>query len=369
MKIYYLANARMPTERAHGIQIAKMCEALLAAGADITLVVPARGKKQLLQEYYGLSREISLVRVPVFPYALGFWIGSCSFMLSAFFFLFLKKLRGERFVVYTIDMDQFSFALVPFLSVPYFVEIHDTKPQGFLFSLLFRRALGILTINHIIKKKLCELFGISSEKILVSPNGIDVARFSLSPKANTGERRKIALSTGQFYDLKGLEIVPATARLLPDTQCILVGGTRDEFMHLTGIRDIPDNLEFVGKRPYPEIPAWLARADVLFVIGTKQNEYSYYHTSPMKLFEYLPTLRPIVAAHTPAIADMVSDKEVFFYEPDSAASFASAIQRALADGSHAPQVSAARSLAEKYSWKSRAEKVLSYLSQKRRGHR
>jgi len=29
MKLIYIANARIPTEKAHGIQIMKMCEALL----------------------------------------------------------------------------------------------------------------------------------------------------------------------------------------------------------------------------------------------------------------------------------------------------------------------------------------------------
>ena len=44
MKIYYVANARMPTEKAHGIQIAKMCEALIEAGAKVELIVPRRGR-------------------------------------------------------------------------------------------------------------------------------------------------------------------------------------------------------------------------------------------------------------------------------------------------------------------------------------
>ncbi|KKU57466.1 MAG: hypothetical protein UX81_C0035G0008, partial [Parcubacteria group bacterium GW2011_GWA2_47_12] len=82
MKIYYIANARMPTEKAHGIQIAKMSEALRAAGADVILVVPRRGEDGSLKNVYNLAADIPVVRVPVIPYAPSFIVGSASFMLS-----------------------------------------------------------------------------------------------------------------------------------------------------------------------------------------------------------------------------------------------------------------------------------------------
>jgi len=42
MKIIYLANIRIPTEKAHGLQVMKMCQAFQGAGADIKLVVAKR---------------------------------------------------------------------------------------------------------------------------------------------------------------------------------------------------------------------------------------------------------------------------------------------------------------------------------------
>ncbi|HRY62339.1 MAG TPA: hypothetical protein P5056_01035 [Candidatus Paceibacterota bacterium] len=42
MKISYLANIRIPTDRAHGIQIMKTCEALSSQGVVVELVVPSR---------------------------------------------------------------------------------------------------------------------------------------------------------------------------------------------------------------------------------------------------------------------------------------------------------------------------------------
>ena len=42
MKLLYIANARIPSEKAHPYQILKMCEAFAQSGAEVELVVPFR---------------------------------------------------------------------------------------------------------------------------------------------------------------------------------------------------------------------------------------------------------------------------------------------------------------------------------------
>ena len=37
MKLLYLANIRLPTEKAHGLQIMQNCEAFADVGAEVTL--------------------------------------------------------------------------------------------------------------------------------------------------------------------------------------------------------------------------------------------------------------------------------------------------------------------------------------------
>ena len=59
MKILYLAQIRLPTEKAHGIQIMKTCEAFAEQGAEVVLVVPShRGDiRQDPFEYYRVKRN------------------------------------------------------------------------------------------------------------------------------------------------------------------------------------------------------------------------------------------------------------------------------------------------------------------------
>ena len=68
--LLYLANARIPTEKAHGLQIMQNCEALADAGASVTLWAARRVNTPDLRQvddpwrYYGVARNFTLWRVP-----------------------------------------------------------------------------------------------------------------------------------------------------------------------------------------------------------------------------------------------------------------------------------------------------------------
>ena len=139
---------------------------------------------------------------------------------------------------------------------------------------------------------------------------------------------------------------------------LVVGGTKEEFASLVA-GSIPENVHFRGVRPHSEMPEYIAAADALLVLGTSRDQQSYQWTSPMKLFEYLPTGRPIVASKTPAICAAVSEKEVFFYEPDNAEDLSQVAMRAAFGGSEVDsRVAQAATQAQKHTWAGRAARVL-----------
>ena len=374
-KLLYIANARMPTERAHGIQLAKMCEALVKSGADLELVLPKRKTgEESIEQFYGFSTKIPIKKLPVLSLyrfgKIGFWVGSFSFAVSYFLYILWRRICGDRLILYTIDMDQFSFFAVPALGLPYFVEMHDAKEKNLVYSWLLRRARGIVVINNLIKEKIAKRFRIHPEKITVHPNGIDLQQFDIAmPQREARARlglpndRRIALYVGKVYDWKGMEILAdAAAYLGADTYLYLVGATESEFHQACGGK-IPSNIVCVGQRDYKEIAFWLKAADVLLVLGTKKNEYSYYHTSPMKMFEYMASRTPIVASKTPAVMQAVSDAEVVFYTPDDAKNLAEKIEYTV---SHHPELAAKIDAAHRrvlpLSWEKRASAILSFIS-------
>ena len=65
MKIIYIANIRLPTEKAHGIQIMKMAEALANQGINLELLVPAR-RNDLTEDpfaFYGIKKNFQIKKV------------------------------------------------------------------------------------------------------------------------------------------------------------------------------------------------------------------------------------------------------------------------------------------------------------------
>lgn len=371
MKLYYVANARIPTEKAHGIQIAKMCEAFIEAGVDVTLVSPRRATDpRSPREYYGLRVDIPLVLLPAFDWygkgLIGYFLSSLSFMCSSTLFLLYKKMLGESFILYTVDLDTFSSTALVLLNRPIFSEMHTAKRPSLAERLFFRSARGIIAINRIIVEELRSAFPHSPARYLVEPNGVDLAAF---PKMEKREARAklglpqdmpIVLYSGRFFEWKGLEILSQAAKETPDVRWQIVGGDEGDFKVLVK-EPLPSNLFFAGSRPYTEMPLWCAAADALLVLGTKRDIQSYRYTSPMKLFEYFAAGRPIIASGTPALREIVSE-EVVFYEPDDAIDLARAVRHAAVHGEELSlQVARALHRAALSSWRARAERILGFI--------
>lgn len=368
MKYYYVANARMPNEKAHGIQIAKMCEAFIEEGVDVELIVPSRTAPDALKEYYGLrtSIPVTYLNVPsTYTWGrAGYLFASILFMLSYLVYLGWKRARGEYFFVYTIDMDSFSGAAIRLLGVPYASEMHVGRPRHFASTFFLERIHRIVAITTGVQENLSAAFSLDVSKFIIEPNGVDLDLFThtLSQKdarraLGLPEHEKIALYVGRFYAWKGLDTLISAASILEKeaTRVILLGGTREELENVTGM-SVPPFVECRNAVPPVEVATWLSAADVTLVLGTRGNEESYRYTSPMKAFEYLAARRPVVASRTPALEGVLGQEVAFFCEPDSPKSLADAI-RTVFQNPVQERVLRGRKVAEEHSWSARARRI------------
>ena len=168
--------------------------------------------------------------------------------------------------------------------------------------------------------------------------------------------------TGSFQDWKGLGTVIDAALELPSVHFYLVGGTKEELGE--GKNAIPPNVHIVALQPFSEIGLWQRGADILLLTGTKESEYSFRYTSPMKLFEYMAARRPIVAAQTPAIESIVTEKEVWFFKPDDADDLVRVIGEVIHGMQNEIKVAAAFARAQELSWNKRAERIISFIQER-----
>ncbi len=366
MKLYYVVNARMPSEKAHAIQIAKMCEAFIEAGVDLTLVVPNRKHvKKTPREFYSLRVDIPVVYVPTLDLVSfgGYVFQAASFALSS-----LLYLTGKKGVIYTVDMDTFSSSLLPLTGLQVYTEMHNGKPSHLFQRMLFKRVKGVIAVNRLLKEDLQASFPETKATYLVEPNGVDTALFSRKDKGEARARlglstdAKIALYVGRFFNWKGLELIPEAARLLPEVTWHLVGGSEEAFRRVTG-KSPEKNMHFTPDVPQTEVPWWCAAADALLVLGTDKDKQSWRYTSPMKLFEYLYMERPVVATATPAIQEIVSATDSLLVAPGDPNDLAEKVATAIKGGEGVTRmVGAARVRIDGHTWKARAKRILAFMS-------
>ena len=372
MRLYYVVSASLPHKKAYGIQIAKMCEAFIEAGVDLTLVVPRTRAARIssMREFYGLRVDVPTVTLPAID---GFARGRSSFVLSSLVFmctnliyLWWKSLTGKRGVVYTVDMDTFSFSLLPLSGMPVVTEMHEPKPANTLTRFFFRRARVIAT-NPEIQHALTKTFHIPPSRIIVEPNGVDLELFSRTLSREDARKclalpaaARIVLYVGRFFDWKGLGILVEAATAAPEIAWYVVGGAPEEFRAVTGKITLPPNLYIAGESSHNDVSVWLAAADCLLVLGTKRNEQSFRNTAPMKVFEYMAARRPVVASGTPALKSFIPSDDVLWYEPDDVASLTAAVRRGIsAEG--AVNLENAYRAAELHTWLKRAEHIRRYI--------
>src|SRR3989338_7774332 len=95
MKIIYLANARIPTEKAHGLQIMKMCEAFSLlktenrkSKIEVGLIAPRRFNKikQSPFKYYDVQPIFKITKLPCLDLTF-FGFGRAGFFIQIFTFL------------------------------------------------------------------------------------------------------------------------------------------------------------------------------------------------------------------------------------------------------------------------------------------
>lgn len=369
MKLYYIAYAKMPNEKAHGIHIAKTCEAFAEQGIDVTLVVPNRkGSSLSVQEFYGLRKDITVVRLPVLDLGnkgpIRYRITALSFVCSYVWYLRTRTARKES-LVYTVDIDHFSFFGIPFSGLPYFSEIHGGKQNTVLQRFFLSHSSGIIATTPITGNELKTRFNLPDTKVLIEPNGVDAPTSLLSKeeaRQNVGlpESQKLVLYVGRVLAWKGIDILPAVARALPDVTIGFLGATKEEYEQVLGIP--AGTVSFYGSVPHTEVSDWLSASDACLVLGTPRDEYSFRYTSPMKVFEYLSSGRPVLASRTPALLSVLTEEDCYFFEPDSATDMVRAIHELLADSSRTSTMAIqGMEKAKQHTWFKRAERIVSFM--------
>jgi glycosyltransferase involved in cell wall biosynthesis len=273
-------------------------------------------------------------------------------------------------------------ALAAVLRVPHLYDMHSSLPQqltNFAFSrsaivrwiflglerLMIRRSRVVIVICPSLEETVRRIDPNAAVVLIENAPGSAEEQATSAQAAavrqafGLGAATPLVLYTGTFEAYQGLDLLfEAMVRVLgrrPDARLLLAGGKPDQVERARRQADaagLGTAALFAGERPASEIPAYLLACDVLVSPRSRGTN------TPLKIYQYLRSGKPIVATrlltHT-----QVLDDDTAFLTGASPAEFADGILAALDDRNRAAAVGrSARTLAEtKYSYEAYLERT------------
>ncbi len=370
-KILYIANHRLPTEKAYGIQISKMCESFADLDYETVLVAPYRISKikDDFFEYYNVKRNFRFKKIFSPDFYLPGRLDRIAFQIKYFIsaaILAIYALIKKADIIYS--RDELPLYFLSFFHKNLVFEIHNfSKKRVFFYKRLKNKKIKVIAISNGIKNEL-EKNGFDSKNLLVAFDGVDLAKFDIDisktearNKLNLPLNKKIVIYTGHLFKWKGVDTLVEAAELLKDVLFIFVGGMVSDVEKFKKGHSL-ENILFLGHRPYRDIPLFLKAADVLVLPNEKEEKISELYTSPLKLFEYMASRRPIIASDLPSIRDVLDEKSAVFFEPGNANHLAKGIEKIIESENLAQALSArVFEKVQNYTWQKRAEKILEFI--------
>jgi glycosyltransferase involved in cell wall biosynthesis len=148
--------------------------------------------------------------------------------------------------------------------------------------------------------RLADKFRSQSPNLFISHNAADFGHF------NSASDNALSTAT-ELLDIKGpvigflgsisywvdVNLIAKLAGKRPDWTFVLLGPVRTG---VSGLRRLP-NVRIIGERPYRELPRYLKRFDVC--LNPYKNDGVAEGASPLKLYEYLATGKPVVSSDMP----------------------------------------------------------------------
>lgn len=371
MRILHLYRPAVPEMRAQAIQVVNTCHALASLGHDVTLLADrARGYKAGPIE---ALREYGLDPIPAFhlvlspsdkPPAAGLF-----FRAELLRWLARGRSSPERSIVYARAKRQVDFLLnfrvfFPFRLV---LEAHevdsrqaaergeDSKELRSLEHRVLDACDGLVTNCEGTLELLARSHPtVLPERRVVIHNGTDPSR--MMPGRPRDPARIIAGYSGSLRVYKDiLSLADVADRLPPPYALRVVGGRVGEPDYERLAARTGPRLELRPGLPYREVARALAEMDIL-VLCLGENLYSRELASPLKLWDYLATDRPIVAPDLGSVRKILGEpgpeSSFFPYRAGDPESLSLAIQQAGRAPARTPRLR---------SWRDRALEIQTFL--------
>lgn len=375
LPLHYLSHASIPSAEANSIQVMKMCAAFARRCGAVTLY--CRGEAgSAAHAHYGVAPSFRLEAIRGGRVR---YVGRALYSLRAY-----ARLRRAAPGGILYGRDYHTLALVALAgapALPLVLEVHQTPgnaleralQRAIFRSRHFRR---LVVISGALEAEYLRLFGtLVDGRITVAHDGADLPGDDV-PDAGARAAAPLAAApltlgyVGNLYPGKGMELIERLALRLPALAFHVIGGSEREVAHWQerlAAAGGSGNVVFHGRVPHAEAQLRMRACDVLLApfqrsvwIGGEHADIGRW-MSPLKIFEYMGSGRPMIASDLPVLREVLRHgSNALLADPDELEAWVAAIHALAADGSLRQSLAAqARDdLTRHYSWDRRAERIL-----------
>lgn len=393
-KLLYISMMRLPTEKAHGLQIIQNCEAFADNGNDVTLWVARRfntAEMRAIKDpyaYYGVQPNFKIRHIPCIDLFPLFPADSFGARIAFYIQLVSYVIMMSLFVVFTsadiyYSRDEALLAVLSWFkaksTLAYEAHLFSPTKRGASLQKRVIKSVGsVIAITPKLRDDLIEQCGADPQQAIIAHDGIRQARFMDVPDKLTA-RKMIGWDESAFIvgfvgrlQMIGMDkgvgtLVEALAKV-DNVYLALVGGPdemAEQLFHKWKALGLDESrFLYVGHVAPDKVPRYLSAFDVCAMPHPHTTQFAYY-TSPLKLFEYMASHSAIVASDLPAWSDVVTHEETaLLIPPSDVDALATAISRLQADSDlrHHLSENAYQQVIEHYTWSARAEKILTHIN-------
>lgn len=350
-----------------------MCNAFAAWGHEVTLLVTDRAS-DISEEptvFFGVPLNFTVVRIAVPDIAgratsIPVFLRPFLFQIQRFVFAYRAAAYLKRHMHTRLyGRDEWVLWFMSFfcgISITW--ESHEAR-YSYAARRLLVRTLPIVVISEGIRDFYVG-HGVAKEKIHIAHDAVDARFFEPSVSTESARRhlgitaeKPVVMYIGGLESWKGAHTLFEAARMQEEFCVYVVGGKADEIVRM---REKYPHVQFLGPRPYRELPVVQQAADVLVIPNTGTVALSAHYTSPLKLFSYMTSKKPIIASRIPSITNVLTDEEAFFFTADDANDLRDTIIRALhATHEGEEKVARAHKKSSAYTWEGRAQDILNCI--------
>ena len=375
MKILYISKSIIPSRTANSIHVMKMCQALSDNGHDVVLLAPNL-KKQYensvynIYDYYGVKKNFLIKKI----WHPDFKGGALLYLLGIFYYLVANKnfqLVYGRFL--------HGCYIATLLKNTVIFETHENvstmkNHRLIIFKKLIKSKYfkKLIVISQALKNIYLRNGYLNSEKIQVAHDGADEVLDLNSKIKLKGDETTLKVGyVGHLYQGRGIELIIKCAKQMHDVTFHVVGGTYEDInkwknylkkLNLT-------NIFFYGFVPPNETVNYRNAFDILLALYEKQVSVSGFNDtgntsefmSPLKVFEYMAHKKAIIASDLPVLREVLNSKNSILIKPEDIDDLVKAISIFRKKEYREKLGANALKDFKKYSWKHRAESLMSKI--------